>query len=347
MNETWEQAIWLSKKIDAAGVKIDAVFAALTNIQLVVNGTGEELIGTNITVTDGTNTFQGTFSESLKLTFQLEALGTYTVTYVQNMDDEGNTVYGTVKVIISDYGYYTADVAYFPGYDLWEYWCDLGGIDASQYDSLEYVLLDTTATTILMNTDASEEYLVESGLNHDGENDSLLSTILATTDAVKALIRSSDLLYIFKTNATLRSMFVNSDTALKAAYSTSDVIKSISASGKVSADSDGGSGCSDRDYFDFTIEDENMLMIYGMVECRGSGYSYCNAESSVYINDSTNPLYSAVKNRGGELNKQNSIYVKAEDYLVVADEITSAKLYASVSAYGYCYNNASATIYYI
>lgn len=338
MKETWEQSIWLAKKINETGAKIDAVFAALTNIQLVVNGTGEELAGTNVTVTDGTNTFQGTFSETLKLTFQLEALGTYTITYVQNVDDEGNITYGTTEVVISDYGYFSINVAYFPGYDVWEYWCELAGVDSSDYSSLESLLQDSTAVTMLMNVDEAVDYMIAS-------TEVIMPAIMNESTAVQALVRSSYALSLVKKDMTWRTAIANSATAKTAIYNCSDVIKtaSVSAPSKSIKDQNNGhGGISNYTSGTYTFEEENVLAIY--MYC----YGYSNKSTTITIASSVNGVQIISNTGWGTSGKWNPLSTQDECYVTLADEVTEIGVTVGANNYsGTTTFNGYATLYYI
>lgn len=271
--EGWGKAVWLSGKIKEVGDKIDAVFSALTNIQLVINGIGSELVGTIVTVTDGTGTFQGTFSESLKLVFQLETLGTYTITYVQGVDGDGNVTYGTTEVVISEYGYYTTDVTYFPGYDIWQYWCELGGVDSADYASLEELTADSIAMTMLMNVDNAVDYMILS-------TGVIMPAVVLDSTALLAAIRSSYALSAIKSSTDWRTAIVGNETALKAIKGCSDVIKSVSASASVSDVYGGGSSATKESTKNATIKDENMLLIATYARLTGSGTVASNNSAS-------------------------------------------------------------------
>lgn len=351
MNEPWDKTLWLAKKIDDKSYdlanKIQSVLSALTTTTLQIIGTGAELEGTTVTVVSSTgeSTFSAVFPASLIVTFSLTELSNYTITYVQNVNDSGQQVTTTKTVLVSDYGFYTVNVTYFPGYDMWDQWCVTGGVDPSTYGSLVDVLADATAVTILMNTTASEEYLLESGVNHDGEHDNLLTNVLNTTLAVVALVRSAYMLRRFKNTALLRSKFVNSSTAKKAAFETADVIKTTSASKRVSATSDAGAGCGASGSAGISLSDEKMLIIYGASSCSAWGWSYTGASAMVAVNGST--LFGVSRGRGGNLNENNSVNISWAGYVTYADYVTSAALTSTLESCGESSNNGTGTIYYI
>lgn len=338
MKETWDQAIWLSKKIEAAGVKIDAVLAALTNIQLVVNGVGNELVGTNVTITDGTNTYQGTFSNSLELTFQLEALGTYTITYVNNIDGSGKVVYDTKDVVIGDYGYYTATVAYFPGYDDWEHWCSLGGVDSADYSGISSLLQHSTALTVLMNVDVAVDYMMLS-------TGTIMPAVIGSTIGTQALVRSSYALALVKKNMTWRTAIANSDTAKAAIYECSDVIRTqkVSAPSK-SIENVGGEKGQINSYTtaSHTFTEEDILAIYVYAYVTSNESNTISVEALINDVSVVSTKVNSSSNSMGSMNTNKSGYVSVPENVETFEVSAGANNYNGKTTFsGY------ATLYYI
>lgn len=215
-------------------------------------------------------------------------------------------------------------------------WCEIAGIDYdANYGGLETLLTSQEAMeTIMKNSEA---------VNYLNNSDLLMLCILSYKESTQALVRNVDL-NMLKTSEEWRNAIAKSNIAKEAIFECSDVIKSISVSKNISTTSSGGKGCSTSGTVNFTITDPNMLVIKTAISTSGSGYSYSNSYTDIYINNEKILRSSA---SGSGLNVTNSLNHSNSTYPAFASKATSAYAYLYIKACGTCNNNSTATIYYI
>ncbi len=270
MKEGWAKTLFLSKKLDRRfddmENKINSVIIALTNITLSIKGVGAGLIGTSVEVTDGNEKFTGIFDANLRLTFQLTNLGTYSIKYQHT-----ETQVAVEQVVISDYGYVEATVNYFPGYDLWEYWADLAGINTERFPSAEQMLRDDLARLSLMSSVNAINYMFAS------EGGLISGAVLNSADTVKNMLRSPYAVQKLKESAYWRNALLNNAVAGAACYSIRNELKS-----KTLTVNTGGYGCPERSNGSKTstlsIEDANMFLIFYTYHLKTESSDALNAD---------------------------------------------------------------------
>ncbi len=351
MREGWAKTLFLYKKLDArfqdVENKINSVITALTNITLSVSGTGSGLVGTTVRVTKGSETLTGQFDASLRLSFQLTSLGTYTVTYQHTSAQTA-----TVQVVISDYGYYEAKVAYFPGYDLWDYWAGLAGISSSRYPSIEQMLMDDLARLSLMSSSAAIDYMIAS------TGGRISGAVLSNGDAVKALIRSPYALQKLKGSTYWRTALLNSIVAVTTCYAIKGELKSQNINANVVDIYAGNRDASGSATKNMTIEDSNMLLIAytNRLGCSASDNGISNEHSgAAHYANTTGRI---IINGTVTVNRSVSVTIKQGEYSSTAtdvalsynkaEKITSISVYNETRSFGASADgNTEAVFYYL
>lgn len=343
MKEGWAKALFLSKKIDKKfeemNNKMNSIIKALTNITLTIKGVGQELAGTTVRISNGEITYEGIFDSNLKLSFQLDSLGSYSVVYQHTPDQTKEE-----QVVISDYGYFEVTVKYFPGYDLWQYWANLAGINVEPYPSITQLLSDELARLTLMSSVAAVDYMAESTAGI------ISGAVLNSGDVVKTMIRSSYAVQKIKESSYWRNALLNNSIAAAACYEAKDALKSLSASASVKDVYAGNNNASKNKTTDVDITDSKMLLIAYTYKVSGNSSDngttsethFANMNGKVYVNGAKtiDKNISAWSQGSYASNSTSGLLYNKQDI------ITALSAYTSASSWGASASGTMLVVFY-